>query len=75
MSDTVLLALIAALPGVLAAVLAIVVQLRTTRKVEEVRELVNGLAHEKAKASDLAAHRQGELAGRDYERRRSEDIR
>lgn len=48
-------------------------QQRNGTKIDTVHQLVNGMSHEKETAIAAAAHLEGELKGRDFERGRRLD--
>lgn len=59
MTEPLLIALVAAIPPTLAALAALVVGLRNSRKVEEVRHATNSLADRLVESTRIAAHAAG----------------
>lgn len=72
MSDVVLVALIAAFPGAVAAIGALVLGLRNRSLLKDTHELVNGQSKSLRSVAKLAARRQGEMAGRAWQRRQGD---
>lgn len=72
MSDVVLVAIIAAFPGAVAAVGALILGLRNRSLLRDTHELVNGQSKSLRRVAKLADRRQGEMAGRAWQRRQGD---